>query len=166
MKPIHIICLLCLSVLTFAACKKDSAKVPVADISVLPVQLPESLNSVFFTTKAQGYVGGAQGGIYKTINGGESWSTLISGVSSPVYGLWFVSSSNGFAVGGESSCGGTGCTPVGGFILRTTDGGQSWTKVYTPAAKVAIDGVFFTSASIGFCIGSTTIYKTTDGGST
>ncbi len=160
-------CLVVMGLLMLSSCKKGSDSSPLkVQVVKLPAQLPESLNAICFLDEANGFVGGSNGGIYKTTNSGKSWTAVTSGVSAPIYSIFFVNKLEGFAAGGESSCGGTGCTPTGGFILRTQNGGQTWVKVYTPTAKVAIDGIYFTSASTGFCIGITTIYKTTDGGST
>jgi photosystem II stability/assembly factor-like uncharacterized protein len=71
---------------------------------------------------------------------------------------------NGFAVGGESSCGGTDCIPPGGFILRTQDAGQTWNRIFTPSNKFEINSITFISNLVGFCVGVNVIYKTIDGG--
>jgi photosystem II stability/assembly factor-like uncharacterized protein len=135
-----------------------------AKVVLLPAQLPQSITALFFTDVKTGYVAGGGGGIYKTFNGGDSWQAENSNTNLPIYGLYFIDSNKGFAVGGESSCGGTGCVPPGGFILRTLDGGQSWARVYTTVEKTEITSVYFVNTNVGFCVGNNVIYKTTNGG--
>jgi len=63
----------------------------------------------------------------------------------------FVNASQGWAAGA-------------GQILATSDGGRTWTKQYTGAAK--IDQVDFTDASHGWAVGTNELLRTTDGGAT
>lgn len=125
-----------------------------------------SLRSVFFLNSKDGFVANYTGGIYKTTDSAKHWVQLNSTVNLPIYSLFFIDSLKGFAVGGQNSCGGTGCVPPGGFILRTLDGGLTWTKVYTPIDKIEISSVYFVNASIGFCAGDNVILRTSDGGQT
>jgi photosystem II stability/assembly factor-like uncharacterized protein len=136
------------------------------DTTILNANLPEPLLSVFFTSPASGFVGGSNGGIYKTADSGKTWSPLQSTVNLPIYSLYFLNGQKGFAVGGQDFCGGTGCPIPGAFILETVDGGQTWAKVYTPTAKVELHSVCFVNASTGFCAGGDMIIKTSDGGQT
>ena len=105
--------------------------------------IPEALQTVFFINEQVGFVAGGSGGIYKTIDAGKSWTNANTTVSLPVYGLYFLNEHTGFAVGGESFCAGADCTPPGGFILKTTDGGETWISVYTPTDKIELRSVFF-----------------------
>jgi photosystem II stability/assembly factor-like uncharacterized protein len=122
--------------------------------------------SVFFLNEKDGFVTSYTGGIYKTTDSAKTWTTLNSGTTLPIRDIYFIDNNKGFAVGGLHSCGGTGCVPPGGFILRTLDGGQNWTKIYTPANMIEISSIYFTNATTGFCAGDNMIFKTTDGGAT
>ena len=124
------------------------------------------LQSVFFVSDKDGFVSTYNGGLYKTTDSARTWTALNSTTTLPIRGLWFVNSQTGFAVGGQNSCGGSGCIPPGGFILKTTDGGQSWTNIYTPADKIEITSIYFVNETIGFCVGGNVVFKTTDGGQT
>lgn len=155
--------------LVLVSCKKpadDTHSEPCLETTILHTATPEVLQGVFFLNEAEGYVSGRNGGIYKTTDAGNTWVGQNSGVYLPVYDLFFLDAQKGFAVGGWGFCTGTGCTPPGGFILRTLDGGQTWTNVYTPSEKTEIQSVYFVNALLGFCAGGNIILKTTDGGQT
>jgi photosystem II stability/assembly factor-like uncharacterized protein len=60
--------------------------------------------------------------LYSTSDGGQHWTKLSPGANfKQVTGLSFVSSSTGWAIGGQSK------TPS--FLLKTTDGGTTWTSL-------------------------------------
>lgn len=153
-----------------ASCRKDNKTVgenlPVhcSQTTFISTNISESLQSIFFINGKDGFVSGSNGGIYKTTDSAKSWTALNSTVSVPIYDIFFLNSSKGFAVGGENSCGGTGCVPYGGFILRTLDGGKTWTKVFTPTDKIEISSICFVNGTTGFCAGDNVIFKTIDGG--
>lgn len=161
---------LLLSILLLSSCKK-SINAELKNTSALCMAtyflsstIAEPLQSVFFINGRDGFVSGDDGGIYKTTDSAKTWTHLNSTVNLPVRGLFFVDAQKGFAVGGQNSCDGIGCTPAGGFILRTSNGGDTWEKVFTPSDKIEISSVFFVSATTGFCAGDNVIMKTTDGG--
>ncbi len=123
-----------------------------------------ALQSVYFLNERDGFVSTYDGGLYKTTDSAKTWTALNSTTTLPIRDIYFTNLQVGFAVGGLNSCGGTGCVPPGGFILKTTDGGESWRNVFTPAEKVEITSVYFVNALLGFCVGDNMIFKTTDGG--
>ncbi len=154
------------------ACRKDNRNgtknlsVNCLQTTFIATNISEGLQSTFFINGKDGFVAGANGGIYKTSDSAKSWIALNSTVSVPIRALFFLDALKGFAVGGENSCGGTGCIPYGGFILETLNGGQTWRKVFTPSDKIEISSIYFFDNSIGFCAGDNVIFKTVDGGQT
>ena len=132
--------------------------------AILQTNILEPLHAVFFINGREGFVSGSKGGIYKTTDSAINWTLLNSGVDLPVRSLYFIDAQKGFAVGGQNSCTGTGCVPQGGFILKTTDAGNTWVKVYTPTNRREITSVYFLDAKTGFCVGDDVIMKTVDGG--
>jgi photosystem II stability/assembly factor-like uncharacterized protein len=86
------------------------------------------------------YVGGAQGGVWKTSDGGQSWSPLTDGEDSLAIGALALDPSDPdtiYAGTGEPnhSCG----SYSGAGILRSTDAGTSWTLIgQTPFADTSI----------------------------
>jgi len=111
-----------------------------------------ALQSVYFLNERDGFVSTYDGGLYKTTDSAKTWTALNSTTTLPIRDIYFSDSQVGFA--------------VGGFILKTTDGGKSWRNVFTPTEKVEITSVYFVNASLGFCIGDNMVFKTTDGGQT
>jgi photosystem II stability/assembly factor-like uncharacterized protein len=132
----------------------------------LTPNIPETLQSVFFTSAETGFVGGGKGGIYKTVDSGKTWAAQNSTVNLPIYSLFFLNDQKGFAVGGEDFCEGAGCVPPGSFVLRTLNGGATWEKVYTLIEKSELSSVYFVNAATGFCAGGDLIIKTSDSGRT
>ncbi len=90
----------------------------------------------------------------KSIDGGTTWLLAYSGFPNPMYGLYFISSTTGWACGAY------------GDIWKTSDGGANWTD-QTPSALTFgwLWSIYFTDATHGFAVGSNQSYaSTTDGG--
>lgn len=162
------------------SCNKDRNKPPIITssavfktietaclkINFINTNLPDNFQSIFFINGKDGFVGCPNGNMYKTTDSSKTWTQLDSKINLPVRAIHFIDNNTGFAAGGESSCTGTGCTPPGGFILKTQDGGQTWKKVFTPSDKIEINSIYFINATTGFCAGVNTVFKTIDGGQT
>ena len=89
--------------------------------------------------------------IYKTADGGVTWTAQISGVGWNLIGVDFVDSQNGWAVG------------VSGTVLRTADGGVTWTPC-TPTTP-GLAAVQFLDAQTGYVVnGVGPVLKTVNGG--
>ena len=134
--------------------------------TILNTNIADGLVSLYFINGKDGYVTGANGGIYKTSDSAKTWTSLPSNETAAVRGIVFLDNSKGFAVGGESFCSGAGCTPYGGFILQTLNGGQTWTRIFTPSNRIVLSSICFVNSTTGFCTGNNVICKTIDGGQT
>jgi photosystem II stability/assembly factor-like uncharacterized protein len=88
----------------------------------------------------------------RTRNGGTSWSRLLNvPASENLRGLWFSDSAHGWVVG------------VSGTILRTEDGGASWTRRNPTALQ--LNSVSFSGTLDGWAVGEGgVILGTHDGG--
>lgn len=75
--------------------------------------------------------------------------------------IFFLSSTDGWAAG--SRCGGTPriCR---GLVLKTTDGGQTWSSESAPGP--AVGQIRFLNPDFGWVIGQGVLYTTSDGGAT
>lgn len=91
--------------------------------------------------------GAVLGGIYRTANGGQTWTQALNVGNITINDLWFVNDTLGFAVGEY------------GDNYRTTDGGLSWQPLPPISGSHT---VFFLDEQLGW----TRNYRTTDGGDT
>jgi photosystem II stability/assembly factor-like uncharacterized protein len=127
-----------------------------------------NLNSVYFTDANNGCAVGSDGEILKTSNGGATWITINSGTTSTLYSVYFTNSNTGYAVGGAVTMVDSGLNylakPYKGTILKTTDGGATWTS--QPSGTIyPLYSVFFTDANTGYAVGEDgVILKTITGG--
>jgi photosystem II stability/assembly factor-like uncharacterized protein len=130
--------------------------------------------------------GAVYGGIYRTANGGATWTHVLDVGNITINDLWFSNAQNGYAVGAygdnyRSTDGGLTWQPMTGtpgghtvFFLdtlhgwmrnfRTMDGGVMWTSINSPQGTVSM---FFTDVDTGYAVtGGGQTERTTDGGLT
>ena len=125
------------------SCKKNNP-LPIQTAETLPFEnaniklerisssVPANVRAVHFFNPSSGVAISYEGKIYKTVDNGLTWTIQYSNpiTDQPFSQILFTDTNIGYVVGGSNSCGGTGCIPSGGVILKTTDGGNSWTKVF------------------------------------
>lgn len=124
---------------------------------------PSPIASFFFASGSVGYLVTKDGSVFRTADGGQTFSRQTSVPGTPSTGgqrdpadIYFTSDNTGVAVTRGSG---------GGKIFRTTDAGTSWVDVSTP--PTALNSVTFTSANDGVAVGNFgTFMKTADGGVT
>lgn len=122
-----------------------------------------TINKLLFSTASAGWAGTSTG-LYRTANGGQSWTYVntydVYGYSGYTAGgiadVQFVTAQIGYAVG------------TGGLINKTTNGGTSWTSVQRRTDKrYAFRAVSFSSVDSGTVIGNEqSRWLTTNGGQT
>ncbi|MDO4586931.1 MAG: YCF48-related protein [Planctomycetia bacterium] len=84
------------------------------------------LNDIFFINQQQGWAVGDRGTIWITFNGGEQWLLSDSPVNCNLFGIHFFNEQLGIIVGGTVL---PGSANGKGVILRTVDGGRSWSEI-------------------------------------
>ncbi|MEK6900017.1 MAG: YCF48-related protein, partial [Nanoarchaeota archaeon] len=94
-----------------------------------------------FIDNSTGTIVDSGGGIYRTTDGGTSWTQQQSGVSTSIRAVSFTSSEVGTAVGNS------------GTILHTTDGGTTWTN-QTSGVLNNLYGVIFPEVSRHIIVGN------------
>ncbi|KUK49012.1 MAG: hypothetical protein XD74_0394 [Actinobacteria bacterium 66_15] len=122
------------------------------------------LSGVFFLDESTGWVVGDGGTILKSTDGGTTWAAQTSGTTKNLWGVQFVDENNGWAVGIP---GGYGPPPPGEYspILRTTDGGETWTN-HGSLDHQTLQSMYFIDANTGWAAGNDNLIRSTDGGVT
>lgn len=127
------------------------------------------LSAVHFpTTTTTGYTVGDNGTILKTTNGGSSWSSVTSNYSNYSFSdVHFVTTDIGFVCGENDP----GQNPAGaGIILKTIDGGTSWTELAIGLAHPVRDLFVLNENEIYAAGGAELLFskliKSEDGGAT
>jgi photosystem II stability/assembly factor-like uncharacterized protein len=104
------------------------------------------------------FAGGANGKIYRTVNGGASWDSVQTVfLNSWFNDIYFPSPNTGYA------CGGTAFGNYPCMIAKTTDGGLTWDSLLSNGGNYDFRNLFFVSDSVGYISGDYFV-KTTDGG--
>lgn len=136
-----------------------TASVP-ASVTVEPAGGPPAtvrpqglLSGVFFADPSIGWIVGEAGRIYKSSDGGLTWTAQVSGTTRRLHRVQFVSTTTGWIVGD------------GAVILKTVDGGSTWTRQDPPTTQ-GLHRLSFVSASTGWALNLEGVLKTTDGGAT
>lgn len=85
---------------------------------------------MFFINSETGFVVGFNGKIFKTTDSGESWQEQISGTTLHLYSVYFLNENIGFVAGkAMSGCLDEDCDK-GSVLLKTTNGGKIWSKLF------------------------------------
>lgn len=113
-----------------------------------------AFRDVSFTDPLHGWLNGGSNGVYKTVNGGQTWSLVpvqgMSGFSSGT-GIQFFDASHGWAAF------------FGQPLMQTSDGGATWTARSASELFQSMDAVDANHIWAGY---GNTLIHTTDGGST
>lgn len=97
------------------------------------------LNSVFFANQKYGWIVGAEGRIFQTVNGGKFWREQKSGVTADLNDVFFLDTAEGWAIGNNGS------------ILHTTTGGNIWI-LKESKVRHKLEKIFFIGKS-GWAVG-------------
>jgi photosystem II stability/assembly factor-like uncharacterized protein len=136
------------------------------EVTNYPIGFDKYCTSLFFQNESLGFISCSDGSILKTSDGGKDWKIVPTNNTLPLYGISFISENIGFAVGGQSSCGGTGCIVPGYLMLKTTDGGETWETIPLPYKMADLSSIKFYHSNFGIAIGTGAKLKTSNGGQT
>ena len=122
------------------------------------------------------FVGGAQGGVWRTLDGGSTWTPLADSECSLAMGSIAIDPNNSQVIyAGTGELNNSGDSYYGCGVLKSTNGGNSWTPlgasvfVRTGARSATISKVLVDrtpGSSIVFAASSFGLYRSTDGGTT
>ena len=111
-----------------------------------------------FVTQNTGYVVGffqLESKIWKTTDGGNTWSIKGTGGADYLKRTYFLDENNGFAFGG----------PAYSEVIKTTNGGAHWFSV-SQESYIAYSMSFINSTTGVYGCAEGRVYRTTDGGNT
>jgi photosystem II stability/assembly factor-like uncharacterized protein len=118
------------------------------------------LSDLFFVDAKNGWAVGTFD-VYKTTDGGENWFSVS--LDRPFFAgsnVYFSDSKNGWILGSENAK---------TQILKTTNGGVSWSVIQTPTIPNRQNNaykIYFKNVNEGWVIGTQVVLRTTDGGQT
>jgi photosystem II stability/assembly factor-like uncharacterized protein len=126
-----------------------------------PRRFQARFDDVFFVNPDVGWIVTTSGDVYRTTDGGQDWTRLVSGASAAFRSIGFVDTQHGFL----------GALSFAAVLLETLDGGVTWSNITsrvvgpTPAGICGIsvvdeDHIF----GVGRFNGPAVFVKTTDGG--
>jgi photosystem II stability/assembly factor-like uncharacterized protein len=118
------------------------------------------LSSLQFTDPATGYAiaNNETATLVKTVDGGTHWKKIVSGLEGNFTSLFFTNSTTGYV---------TSYNYPNYEILKTNDGGNSWTIVNSTPSYYLLRDVSFVSANTGVAVGENgIILRTTNKGLT
>ncbi len=110
------------------------------------------VKAICFVSKTVGFTVGFKG-VFKTINGGNTWTPILQDQLQLAYGICFPDSVHGYLVS------------TLGNVFKTSDGGNSWTP-YNCGTNLHLTGVSFADALNGCVISPQGAFFTHDGGLT
>jgi photosystem II stability/assembly factor-like uncharacterized protein len=104
----------------------------------------QSLNYIQFVTDKTGWTGDGNGRLYKTVDGGENWSSSGTLPMDYPQSIFFSDSTSGWIVGSGMS---------NGRILRTVDGGATWSEQKFGGFGRNLSSAFFLNGVAGWAVG-------------
>jgi photosystem II stability/assembly factor-like uncharacterized protein len=89
------------------------------------------LRALFFVSSRLGWVGGEQGKLWRTADGGETWQPCQLPTSQRVNDMWFDQTGKGFVAVQNNKV-----DNWGDALFETRDGGRTWTKTLDGAKHI------------------------------
>lgn len=127
------------------------------DLSTAFLPANSKLSSCYFVSADTGYIAGGTlngssyaGFVYKTTDGGSTWSNMVSGLPSMINSIHFPSSQIGYIIGGVNNS---------GIIYKTTNGGVTWNSIYNSQTYLNwLPNAFFFNTDNGFVVGNDGVF--------
>ncbi|MEP7109170.1 MAG: YCF48-related protein [Ferruginibacter sp.] len=118
--------------------------------------LNETVSSMHFVNSTDGYLGGEDGSMFATHDGGKTFTWIgFDGLryGNDIYSVYFLSRDTGFAVG------------LLGRIIKTINGGINW-SAYSTFTYLPVTAASFGTSTTGYAANWNNLFKTIDKGQT
>src|ERR1051325_2707687 len=126
------------------------------------------LHSVFFVDESRGWAVGGRAALLSTADGGEHWESRRRPVEDAMLDIFFTDERTGWIVCQRSIFLPMRRDESGSSLLKTTDGGESWSRVDVTRGEdvdMNLAGLRFADARHGWVYGEQgVVYATADGG--
>jgi photosystem II stability/assembly factor-like uncharacterized protein len=126
-----------------------------------PAELPAQFTNMYFLNAMDGWaVQNNRPNVYSTADGGVTWQLHKTPSSLPLLAVQAIDANTIVAVGGDTDL------IEGDVIVRSTDGGNTWTLLTRPGKAQYFTSVDFVNSTMGWVAGSfpPDILMTVDGG--
>jgi photosystem II stability/assembly factor-like uncharacterized protein len=127
------------------------------------------LRAVHFTDERTGWAVGGNGALVSTADGGATWQARPRPAADTLRDVFFVDQTTGWLVCERNVFALASHAEARSYLLRTTDGGESWSRVEMPRDEpgVLLARVAFADPARGWVFGEMgALYSTRDGGHT
>ncbi len=124
-------------------------------------------HSVYFLDAERGWAVGGNGRVSATTDGGRTWRAMRPPADDTLHDVFFTDANTGWLVCERSIYKIKSVEEPRGYLLKTTNGGETWTRVEAtkPNVNIRLVRVVFADHERGWTFGEAgTLYATTDGG--
>ena len=112
------------------------------------------LRAIFFVDEKNGWIGGSEGSLLITNDGGVTWEKARKFTGDTIREIYFADQNQGWLLCERDVYSLGPSSPS--YLLKTTDGGLSWEKIeFTGGRRERITDIFFTRYNAGFAVGET-----------
>lgn len=110
------------------------------------------LHTIYFLNENKGWIGGGEGLILITNDGGNSWTKAKKITGDHIREIYFSDEKQGWMLCERNIYNLGAASPS--YMLKTTDGGENWEKIeFTGGRRERIADIFFTGYELGFAVG-------------
>lgn len=131
---------------------------PLWKLSRYRIGSKESLQALHFSDSDNGWIASYEGSLYKTTNGGKTWQKVNTNISpgARISSIFFINSTVGWVTVIKISPSILDYEANQGWIMKTSDGGQSWVTQHSGKA-IGFNRILFVNENEGWAAGIKTI---------